>query len=74
MKKILINIVFVFCFVHGNQIKVDAPKIILQNIPFKITFSGNFSEKDKYHLLLNQIYFSQKNRPKKRSFQQCNCF
>ena len=65
MKKILINIAFVFCFVHGNQIKVDAPKIILQNIPFKITFSGNFSEKDKYHLLLNQNTFSPEEQTEK---------
>ena len=65
MKKILINIFFVFCFIHGNQIKVDAPKIILQNIPFKITFSGNFSEKDKYHLLLNQNIFSPEKQTEK---------
>ena len=65
MKKILINIFFVFCFIHGNQIKVDAPKIILQNIPFKITFSGNFSEEDKYHLLLNQNTFSPEEQTEK---------
>ena len=65
MKRILINIVFIFCFVHGNQIKVDAPKIILQNTPFKITFSGNFSEEDKYHLLLNQNTFSPEERTEK---------
>ncbi len=69
MKKILINIVFISCFIHGNQIKVEAPKIILQNIPFKITFYGYFSEESKYHLDLNQnIFFPEKQTNKTISF------
>jgi len=57
MIKILINTIFVFCFVSGNQIKVDTPKIILKNIPFEVTFSGNFLQDSEYTLNLNQNKF-----------------
>jgi len=40
-------------FLFGNNITVDAPKILLKNVGFSISFSGSFSPNDSYILTNN---------------------
>jgi Na+/H+ antiporter NhaC len=42
----------------GENISVDAPRVVLKNIEFNVSYSGDFSEQDSFALLLNGIIFS----------------
>lgn len=42
----------------GEKISVDAPRVVLKNIEFNVSYSGDFSEQDSFALLLNGIIFS----------------
>ena len=64
MKKILIKSIFVFCFICGQNTTIDVPKIILQSIPFNISFSGNFSENFNYTLNINDNTLSPEKQTK----------
>tara|TARA_A100001015_G_C14444386_1_gene501710 strand:- start:91 stop:501 length:411 start_codon:yes stop_codon:yes gene_type:complete len=57
MIKIFIKLIFICPFIFGNQIKVSAPKIILQNISFNLTFSGSFPKDNQYTLKVNNANF-----------------
>ena len=57
MIKIFIKLIFVCPFVFGNQTKVSAPKIILKNIYFNLTFSGDFIKDNQYTLKVNKDKF-----------------
>ena len=58
MIKILIKLIFFCPFIFGNPIKVSAPKIILKNIYFNLTFSGDFIKDNQYTLKVNKDKFS----------------
>ena len=57
MIKIFIKLIFVCSLIVGNQTKVSAPKIILKDISFDITFSGNFLKDNQYVLEINNDEF-----------------
>ena len=57
MIKILIKLIFFCPFIFGNPIKVSAPKIVLKNIYFNLTFSGDFIKDDQYTLKVNKDKF-----------------
>ena len=57
MIKILIKLIFFCPFIFGNPIKVSAPKIILKNIYFNLTFSGDFIKDNQYTLKVNKDKF-----------------
>lgn len=57
MIKILIKLIFFCPFIFGNPIKVSAPKIILKNIYFNLTFSGDFIKNNQYTLKVNKDKF-----------------
>jgi len=42
----------------GENISVDAPRVVLKNIEFNVSYSGDFSEQDSFALLVNGIIFS----------------
>ena len=52
-----IIIVLFFISIYGQHISVDAPKIILKNIPFKISFTGEMLNNDSIILMLNNTVF-----------------
>ena len=58
MIKIFIKLIFVCSLIVGDQTKVSAPKIILKDISFDITFSGNFLKDNQYILEINNDEFS----------------
>ena len=45
----------------GENISVDAPRVVLKNIEFNVSYSGDFSEQDSFALLVNGIIFSPSN-------------
>jgi hypothetical protein len=45
--------IFMSLFLFGQNITVDAPRVVLKNIEFNIVYSGNFLEKDGVSLLVN---------------------
>ena len=57
MIKIFIKLIFACSLIVGNQTKVSAPKIILNDISFDITFSGNFLKDNQYILEINNDDF-----------------
>ena len=57
MIKILIKLIFFCPFIFGNPIKVSAPKIVLKNIYFNLTFSGDFIKDNQYTLKVNKDKF-----------------
>ena len=58
MIKIFIKLIFACSLIIGNQTKVSAPKIILKNISFDLTFSGSFLKDNLYTLKINNDEFS----------------
>jgi len=42
----------------GENISVEAPRVVLKNIEFNVSYSGDFSEQDSFALLVNGIIFS----------------
>jgi len=50
--KTIIGILMSF-FLFGQDITVDAPRVVLKNIKFNIVYSGNFLQKDGVSLLVN---------------------
>ena len=57
MIKTFIKLIFACSLIIGNQTKVSAPKIILKDISFDITFSGNFLKDSQYILEINNDKF-----------------
>ena len=57
MIKTFITLIFACSLIVGNQTKVSAPKIILKDISFDITFSGNFLKDNQYVLEINNDEF-----------------
>ena len=45
----------------GENISVEAPRVVLKNIEFNVSYSGDFSEQDSFALLVNGIIFSPSN-------------
>mgnify|MGYP003388065449 FL=1 len=50
--------IFLSIPLFGNSISVDAPRVILKNIEFNVSYSGDFSEQDSFALLVNGVIFS----------------
>jgi len=53
-----IIIILFFISIYGQDISVDAPKIILKNIPFKISFTGEMLNNDSIFLFVNDTAFT----------------
>ena len=64
MIKIFIKLIFASTFIFGNQTKVFAPKIILKDISFDLSFSGNFIKDNQYTLKINNNKFFPENQTK----------
>jgi len=50
--------IFLSIPLFGENISVEAPRVVLKNIEFNVSYSGDFSEQDSFALLVNGIIFS----------------
>ena len=50
--------IFLSIPLFGENISVDAPRVVLKNIEFNVSYSGDFSEQYSFALLVNGIIFS----------------
>ena len=56
-KWIALSLIILIYPLSGKTINVTSPKVILQNIPFEISFNGSFNNKGKYTLEIEGYRF-----------------